>query len=138
MATTETVATPGSPLVHPRLGVPVVAGLATFARSSPVGAVAACYLLAVLLVAIFADVVAPYNPLLGSLVNSAKPPMPGHPLGTDQLGRDLLSRLIYGTRITLVVGVTSVVLSNSIGLMWGVAAGYLGGRFDLLSQRLIE
>lgn len=138
MAATDSLTAPRARLARPRLRVPIVSGLATFARSSPTGAVAACYLLFVVLVAVFADVVSPYNPLLGSLANAAKPPSPGHPLGTDQLGRDLLSRLIYGTRITLVVGVSSVVLSNSIGLAWGVAAGYLGGRFDLLSQRLIE
>lgn len=121
-----------------RLRLPVVAGVATFVRGSPTAAAAALFLLAVIAVAIFADVLSPYNPLAGSFASAAQPPSHAHLLGTDQLGRDLLSRLIYGTRITLLVGITSVVLSNAIGFLWGVAAGYIGGWVDIVSQRIIE
>jgi ABC-type dipeptide/oligopeptide/nickel transport system permease subunit len=125
-------------LVDGRRSWPVVSGLANFARGSPTGAIAAYAIVLVILVAVFADALSPFNPYAGSLLDAAKPPTAAHKLGTDQLGRDLLSRLIYGTRITLVVGISSVLLGNTLGFLWGVTTGYVGGRFDIVSQRIIE
>ena len=67
-----------------------------------------------------------------------KPPDGQSWLGTDQVGRDTFSRVIYGARTSLFVAIAAVLLGTTIGSLWGVACGYLGGRFDLMSQRLME
>ena len=109
-----------------------------FLRSSPLGAAAALLLVAVVVVAVFAGQVAPYDPLHNDYSVSRQPPSAQHVLGTDNLGRDVLSRVIYGLRISLMVSVTSIVLGVSLGVVWGVTSGYAAGAYDLLSQRLIE
>jgi ABC-type dipeptide/oligopeptide/nickel transport system permease subunit len=116
----------------------VVGVLARFASLSPAGAVSAVFLVIVLLVGALAPLIAPFDPLAGNYAITRHAPMAGHLLGTDDLGRDVLSRIIYGTRITMLVSITSVLLGDAIAFAWGVASGYLGGRFDLLSQRIIE
>jgi peptide/nickel transport system permease protein len=101
--------------------------------------VGALYLLAVLLVAGFAESLSPFDPLDQDLSRRLIPPIWDggeraswtHPLGTDQLGRDYLSRLIHGARVSLVVGVSAMLISGVIGTVLGVLAGYLGGRVDL-------
>jgi ABC-type dipeptide/oligopeptide/nickel transport system permease subunit len=95
-------------------------------------------LLLAALAAVFADWVAPYDPLRADYGAIRKPPGREHLLGTDHLGRDTLSRLVHGARVTLLVAVTSVLLGDSLGLLWGLTSGYLGGRFDLVSQRLLD
>lgn len=100
--------------------------------------------LAIVLAAIFADVIAPYDPYKQNLVQRLKPPfwMEGgsakYILGTDNYGRDLLSRLIHGTRISLLVGVASMVLSCLIGTVAGVIAGYKGGRIEQAIMRFAD
>ncbi|MBM6581190.1 ABC transporter permease [Microvirga sp. BT689] len=102
------------------------------------------FVLAVVLMAIFADWIAPYDPYRQNLLMRLKPPawMEGgstrHLLGTDNYGRDLLSRLIYGARISLLVGVSSMVLSCTIGLVAGIFAGYKGGRCEQVIMRLAD
>jgi peptide/nickel transport system permease protein len=107
-------------------------------RLSPVSTAAVVVVLVMIVVAVFAPWVAPYDPLAGSYGEVRQPPSAAHWLGTDDVGRDVLSRLIYGARISLVVGFGSVLIGDCIGLIWGIASGYLGKRFDLLSQRLLE
>jgi len=109
-----------------------------FVRSSPLGAIAAVVILATLVVAVFAARIAPYDPLHNDYSAARQPPSAEHVLGTDNLGRDVLSRVIYGLRISLIVSVTSIALGVSLGVMWGVTSGYAAGAYDLLSQRLIE
>lgn len=109
-----------------------------FARQSPIGVVALGLIVLVLVVGTLAPLIAPYDPLLNSFAEVRQPPSARHWLGTDHLGRDTLSRIIYGTRITMLVAVTSVLVGESIGFAWGVACGYVGGKFDLISQRLVE
>jgi ABC-type dipeptide/oligopeptide/nickel transport system permease subunit len=98
----------------------------------------------VVLVAIFAPLLAPYAYDQVSLGETLKPPMwvaggsPSHPLGTDQLGRDLLSRVIYGARTSLSIGIGAVLLAGVIGILAGIGAGYAGGRTDELVGRLAE
>lgn len=92
----------------------------------------------VLIVGALAPVLAPYDPIANSFTDVRQAPNAKHWLGTDHLGRDVLSRIIYGTRVTMLVSITSVLIGEALGFAWGVAAGYLGGRFDLLSQRVIE
>ncbi|HEX6440682.1 MAG TPA: ABC transporter permease [Stellaceae bacterium] len=95
-------------------------------------------------VAIFANVLAPHNPEVGSLAARFKPPFWQHggtlqyPLGTDQLGRDVLSRLIFGARVSMVVGFTAVIFAGIIGTTLGIISGYLGGWVDQAIMRLTD
>jgi ABC-type dipeptide/oligopeptide/nickel transport system permease subunit len=96
------------------------------------------YLIILVVMAIFADQVAPYHPLEADFRALRQPPSFEHWLGTDNLGRDVLSRLIHGSRISLFVAIISTVLGKFIGLAWGILTGYLGKSFDLVSQRFID
>lgn len=107
-------------------------------KSQPLPTLAALAILAVALVAILAPLLAPYSPLEQSYSLIKVPPTSAHWLGTDEIGRDVLSRIIFGSRISLTVGIIVVLAGTSTGAAWGVACGYLGGRFDLVSQRLVE
>lgn len=109
-----------------------------FVRSSPTGTVAASFLLLVGLVAAFAGQLTPYDPIDANYSITRLAPTAEHLFGTDHMGRDIMARVFYGARISLVVALTSVFLGDSIGLCWGVISGYLGGRFDLLSQRVLD
>jgi ABC-type dipeptide/oligopeptide/nickel transport system permease subunit len=100
--------------------------------------VSGLFVLLVLVVGALAPLLAPYDPLANSFSEVRQAPSPSHWLGTDHLGRDTLSRIIYGTRVTMLVAVSSVLLGEALGFAFGVATGYLGGKFDLLSQRVIE
>ena len=96
------------------------------------------------LVAIFANVLAPHNPEIGSLVARFKPPFwetggsTKYLLGTDQLGRDVLSRLMFGARVSMVVGFTAVIFAGVIGTALGILSGYLGGWVDQVIMRLTD
>lgn len=109
-----------------------------FARTSPIGAVAAIFLVVLVVVTIFAGQIAPYHPLEADFSALRHPPSAQHWLGTDNLGRDVLSRLIHGGRISLAVALVSTLLSKVIGFSWGVMTGYLGANFDLVSQRIVD
>jgi peptide/nickel transport system permease protein len=109
-----------------------------FVRSSPLGTAAAILVVIAVILAIFAGQIAPYDPLRNDYTAARQAPSGQHVLGTDNLGRDVLSRIIYGLRISLIVSVTSIALGVSIGVAWGVTSGYAAGTYDLLSQRLIE
>jgi peptide/nickel transport system permease protein len=133
-----TTATPSVFAPVGRASAAPLAGLRRFARNSPAGAVSLAFLLFVLFVAVFADQIAPRDPLTTSMGVARQPPSLAHPFGTDHLGRDALSRLIHGTRVTLTVVLTSVLIGDIIGFVWGLTSGYLGRRFDLLSQRVLD
>ena len=105
------------------------------ARLAPFGA--AVMTLAVL-IALAAPLVAPYDPLAQNLGNTLAAPGRDHLLGTDNVGRDVLSRVIWGTRVSLVAGLVSVVLAVSAGSLLGVVAGYCGGRVDGLVMRVMD
>jgi peptide/nickel transport system permease protein len=90
------------------------------------------------LVAIFADYVAPYDPYETNYANVKQPPSAEHWIGTDELGRDAFSRLIYGTRISLTIGIIVVGISMSIGVPLGALAGYYGGLPDLIIMRIVD
>ena len=94
-------------------------------------------LIVLVFAAVFASVVAPYDPN-GMDFTFMLPPSLAHPLGTDDLGRDLLSRLIYGTRISLIVGITTVAIALAVGVFLGLLAGYLGGFVDTVIMRYID
>lgn len=111
---------------------------------SKTGTVGFLIVLAVVFIATFADVLMPHNPAENDLSNILKPPawIEGgsieHILGTDNLGRDILSRVIVGSRVSLLVGVFSVVLAGIIGLVVGLLAGYYGGIIDNILMRLVD
>jgi len=88
--------------------------------------------------ALLSHVIAPYSPTIGSLELRLQGPSWAHWLGTDELGRDVLSRLLYGSAISLEIQVTAVVLTMLIGVPWGLLAGYYGGWFDEVSMRVID
>lgn len=113
-------------------------GLATFARHYPVGCVGAVLLVIVTCLALAAPLVTAYDPTQVQLRERKQIPSWAHPLGTDYEGRDILTRIIYGGRVSLAVAVLSVLLGTTVGAIWGVASAYIGGRFDLYSQRLLE
>jgi peptide/nickel transport system permease protein len=99
---------------------------------------------AMVLIALGADVLAPHNPEVGALGMRFKPPAwqaggsAAHLLGTDHLGRDVLSRLLFGARVSLVVGFTAVVVAGFLGVVLGITAGYLGGWVDEVIMRLTD
>jgi ABC-type dipeptide/oligopeptide/nickel transport system permease subunit len=107
-------------------------------RSSSVGTAAAVLIVVAVFLAIFAGQVAPYDPLRNDYTAARQAPSPVHLLGTDNLGRDVLSRIIWGLRISLLVSVASIALGVSLGVVWGITSGYAAGTYDLLSQRVIE
>ncbi|MCM2561650.1 ABC transporter permease [Lutimaribacter sp. EGI FJ00015] len=105
--------------------------------------IGAVVLIILLFIAIFAPLLAPHDPYAQSLMNRMEPPvfLGGtweHPLGTDHLGRDYLSRLIYGARVSLLIGAVAALISGVIGTAMGVAAGYFGGRVDMVVTFLIN
>lgn len=94
-------------------------------------------LLALILMAIFAPVIAPYDPIKQS-GDLLKPPSRTYPFGTDELGRDVLSRIIFGARISLTVGLIAVGIAGSIGTVVGLISGFLGGVVDTITMRIID
>lgn len=98
--------------------------------ADPPALIAAIFILGLVFVAVFAPWVAPYDPLSQNIMNAFSPPGAQHWLGTDEYGRDLLSRLIYGARPALIVGVLSVVFAMLVGVPIGMLAGLIMGRFD--------
>jgi peptide/nickel transport system permease protein len=106
---------------------------------------AAGFIMLLLLVcALFSPLIAPHDPIEQDLIKSLKPPFwqtggsIKHVLGTDNLGRDILSRIIYGARISVIVGFAAVLLSGAIGTFLGVFAGYFGGKIDAVIMRLTD
>ena len=91
-----------------------------------------------LLAALLAPLIAPYDPLAQSIQDGLKPPSAEHLFGTDKLGRDVFSRILYGARISLFVGVSVVLISASIGAILGILAGYLGGWADEMLMRITD
>jgi peptide/nickel transport system permease protein len=125
------------PVRHVRAASPFAEGLRRLRKS--LTAVVGLVIVAVLLVvALFADVLAPYNPTAADQSQMFLSPSWEHPLGTDQIGRDMLSRVIHGTRVSLLVGVSSVLLALFVGVPFGMIAGFYGGRVDTGIMRVMD
>jgi len=124
-------------LRHPR-SRRLVRGLRLFIRRSPLSAFWGCVAAAIFLAAVSAPLLAPYEPLKSDFRAMSKPPDERHYFGTDQIGRDVLSRVLYGSRASLTVAVGAVLFGTTLGALWGLASGYFGGRIDIVSQRIIE
>lgn len=107
-------------------------------RGDSVGLAAAIVLIAIVLVAVFAPVLAPYDYAAQSLTGRLEPPSREHLLGTDGLGRDVLSRLMWGSRVSLSVGVGAALLTVAIGTIIGSVCGYAGGMIDQVGMRLTD
>src|SRR5262245_7908011 len=112
--------------------------IATFCRRRPLGAIGAAIVLVMLVVAVLAPWIAPYDPVAVDFGAMLSPPSAQHWLGTDAFGRDVMSRLIYGSRTALLVGFGSALLGATAGAVLGVGSAYFGGRIDLYTQRLMD
>ena len=110
----------------------------TSIRRKPLGAAAAVIIGVIVLTAIFADVLAPYDPLEPHPEIRLAPPSRAHPFGTDDIGRDVLSRIIYGSRLSLWVGLLAVGIGTLGGMIIGLACGYWEGRIDMVFQRVMD
>lgn len=120
-----------------RAAPPGAKALRRFARHRG-GMLGAVLLALLVVVAVFAPLIAPYDPLAVSPMEALLPPSAAHPMGTDTLGRDMLSRVIFGARISLRLGLISVSIALSTGLLIGIVAGYLGGRVDGVLMRFVD
>ncbi len=107
-------------------------------RSNPLAVVGLAIVLALLLVAAFAPWLAPTSPIEQDLAARLQPPSAAHWLGTDELGRDIYSRIVHGSRITLYIVALVVVIVGPLGLLIGTAAGYLGGWLDVVLMRITD
>jgi peptide/nickel transport system permease protein len=115
-----------------------VLSILQFTRRRPLGAAGAGIIILMALAALLADLIAPYDPLATDYSVMLAPPNLAHWLGTDAFGRDVLSRIIYGSRTALLVGFASSFIGTTLGAILGVASAYFGGRVDLLAQRLMD
>lgn len=124
------------------LGMPAQPGLwrrsRRLAARSKFGAIALAVIVGFILAAITAPLLAPYDPLAQDYNALLGAPSPEHPFGTDQVGRDLLSRVIYGARISLVVGLISVGIAVIVGAPIGMVSGYFGGLIDDVLMRIVD
>jgi peptide/nickel transport system permease protein len=126
------------PITIRRVSDDRIASTIYFLRRNPRMIVGGTIVLAWVFIAVFAPWVAPFDPIKVNVTDSLIPPSPGHWLGTDDLGRDVLSRVMWGSRVSLSVGAISVSIGLLVGTSLGLAAGYLGGKFDLLIMRGID
>ncbi|MDA9750646.1 ABC transporter permease [Gammaproteobacteria bacterium] len=100
--------------------------------------ISACILAILILAAVFAPFLASHSYAYQNLELGATPPSPEYLLGTDTLGRDLLSRILYGARVSLLVGFVATAVALVIGVTWGIVAGYFGGRVDSMMMRIVD
>ncbi len=121
-----------------QLRTPVGARLRQLVRKQPLGAAGAFVVIIMGMSAILAGLISPYNPVANDLASMLQPPDASHWMGTDEFGRDILTRVMYGARTALTIGLTAAFLGATGGLILGVASAYFGGIFDLVSQRIVD
>ena len=109
-----------------------------FCRRRPLGAIGAAVVLLNIVVAVLANVISPYDPLATDYGAMLAAPSRGHWLGTDAFGRDVLTRIIYGSRTAMIVGFACAFVGATLGTVIGVASAYFGGKVDLLVQRVMD
>ena len=125
-------------LAPPSLLTRLYRGLAHFCRRSPMSAFWGFVAVSILLIAVLAPLIAPYEPLKANFRHMTRAPSIEHIFGTDQVGRDTLSRVLHGSATSLMIAFAAVLLGTTLGALWGLISGYFGGRFDLASQRIME
>ncbi|MEM5775547.1 MAG: ABC transporter permease, partial [Anaerolineaceae bacterium] len=121
----------------PQEKTPIQLALARFSHNR-IAIFGLVVLLLVILTAVFADVVSPYDPIKRDVRNRLQAPNAEHVLGTDALGRDLLTRIIYGARLSLWIGFAAVLLSLVVGVPLGLISGYSGGFIDAIIMRIMD
>jgi len=109
-----------------------------FAKEKPLGTIAGVMLLIIILIAIIGPYITPYDPLSVDVRARLQPPSADYWFGTDQLGRDVFSRVLVGARIAMLVGVIASVTGITIGTLIGIVSGYLGGKVDMGIQRVMD
>lgn len=107
-------------------------------RDKPLGAIGAVVFVLFLLCGIFADVLAPYGYNQISPINRLKAPSLNFPFGTDNLGRDMLSRVLYGAQLSVIIGFCAAGLATFVSVFLGILTGYLGGKIDMVVQRFVD
>jgi peptide/nickel transport system permease protein len=117
---------------------PTGRGLLAFVRAQPLGAIALAVIIGMLAAGAFAQFVAPYDPVAIDFGAVLSAPSATHPFGTDNFGRDILSRIIFGARTALMIGFISSFLGCAAGTLIGVASAFYGGRVDLAVQRFVD
>lgn len=117
---------------------PLKSRLWTIVRTQPLGIAGAFIVLVMVISALFAPYIATHDPELNDFLAMLSPPDGTHWLGTDEFGRDIYSRLVWGARTAMLVGFSCALLGSTIGLLIGVASAYFGGKFDILLQRVID
>ncbi|MFN8637262.1 MAG: ABC transporter permease [Chloroflexota bacterium] len=127
----------GGSVVELRPRAPAAKRTARFVARNPIGALGAVIVVLVVLTAIFADVLAPFDPT-SQLAQPLQPPGGAYRLGSDELGRDVLSRVIHGARVSLYVGIVSVAIALVSGSILGLLAGYYGGKIDMTIMRVMD
>lgn len=138
MATTEAVL-PGSDIrLQPPAARRFVRTVIGFARAKPLGAIGAVILMVMVVLAVFAPQIEPYDPLETNQREALEAPSSSHLLGTDQYGRDILSRVIRGARISLYVGLGATIAAIVLATVIGVSSAYFGGAVDYFVQRLVD
>jgi peptide/nickel transport system permease protein len=116
----------------------ILSGLVRFARRNPLGAAGAIVIFVLVVSAVFAPVVAPYDPYYPDPINRLAAPSSQHLFGTDDIGRDVFSRVIYGGRVSLQVGLLTVLLGTVVGAAIGLISAYWSGWTDTVVQRLLD
>ena len=107
-------------------------------REKPLGAVGCVIFILFLFCGLFADVLAPYGVNQINPRNRLKPPSWAFPFGTDNLGRDVLSRCLYGAQLSVIIGFTAAMLATFVSVVIGIVSGYVGGKVDLITQRFVD
>ena len=107
-------------------------------REKPLGAFGGAVFIVFLFCGVFADLLAPYGMNQISPLNRLKPPSWQFPFGTDNLGRDMLSRCLYGAQLSVIIGFCAAGLATSVSVALGIVTGYLGGKLDLITQRFVD
>lgn len=107
-------------------------------KEKPVGTVGGVLVLLMFFTGVFADFIAPYGMDEVQMTQRLAPPSPQFILGTDSMGRDLLSRIIYGARVSMIVGIFGSLIAGAVATSIGVTSGFLGGKFDVVIQRFVD
>ena len=113
-------------------------GVSATLLRNPSAVIGALIILLVALMAILAPWLAPYDPVSINLADRLSPPSPQHWFGADELGRDILSRVMHGARVSLIIGLVVIAIAGGLGTLLGATAGYLGGRADNLIMRVMD
>lgn len=133
-----TIAVETSVTKAPRRRSPILHFIGRLVREKPLGAAGAVVFLLFLFCGLFADFLAPYGYNQISPLNRMKPPSWQFWFGTDNLGRDVLSRCLYGAQLSVIIGFCGAAIATVVSVVIGILSGYLGGRFDMIMQRLVD